>query len=400
MLILPPPAALPLPPVRQSEESSMPADRDTQQPIPPGQSPDATTPQSPAFKVFGRVLNPDGPPVAGVAVNALHRSLRSDVRLGTGHTDEREFYAISYDPPDGSANADLFVHTVGGNPLREIGRSALFCHAPRGRRADVVAGDAPYRDYPEFERLTRSLEQHLDGAALGSLTAADVEFLACTTRQDAPLIKRVVAAHRDEERTGVTAAAFYGLRQQGLPPSLPALLSQRTRMQRKALERANRGERRARVTRRPRRRHPALAEGDLRRRGARGADEQQSTSLGGLLGTTGLSDDTQTALLTRYALHQGTIEEYWSASKEDPGVGPQQVAELQLILQLGTLAGGYVPMVQRGCRRSLPQRAVECVRSACAGHSTPPRVSHPRLPMVTRRDPRRPAASAMSWCDT
>ena len=72
---------------------------------------------------------------------------------------------------------------------------------------------------------------------------------------------------------------------------------------------------------------------------------QENTSLTGLLNTTGLSVADQNALLTRYALHKGTIEEFWAALKQDPSFDPATTANLQYTLQLGTLAGGYVPMV-------------------------------------------------------
>src|SRR5262249_47284795 len=75
---------------------------------------------------------------------------------------------------------------------------------------------------------------------------------------------------------------------------------------------------------------------------------QESVSLGPLLSGAGLSTERQIALLTRYSLYQGTIQEFWASLKSDPDFGQPGVVEgLQFTLQLGALAGGYAPMVQK-----------------------------------------------------
>lgn len=304
-------------------------------------------PQAKSHTVFGRVLEVDGPPVTGVEVQALHKNLRSEISLGKQRTDAKGFYTIRHDPPTGVTAIDLVVRVLSPDGDRELARSELICHARRLQVVDVIVGGETYRGFSEFERLTNAVQPHLDGASLVALTAGDIELLACKTAHDALLIAYLVVADRYEQRTDVNAAAFYGFFRQGLPTSLPALLSQQARAQGAALK--------AGVTANivPAALEPRIY--DILRQLKQAAvnltlevsEGQQNTSLSGLLSTTGLAADQQNALLTRYALHEGTIEEFWSALKQDPAFGPARVGKLQFTLQLGALAGGYVPLVQK-----------------------------------------------------
>lgn len=301
--------------------------------------------QAKSYTVIGRVLQVNGPPVTGVEVQALHKNLRSEISLGKERTDAKGFYTIRYEPPQGVNAVDLVVRVVGAD--RELARSELICHAGRLQVVDVIVGGETYRGFSEFERLNHALIPNLDGASLVALNVEDIELLACKTQQDALRIAYLVVANRYEHRTDANAAAFYGFFRQGLPTSLPALLSQQARVQGAALKRAVR----ANII--PAALEPRIK--DILRQLKAAAvtlalevpEGQQHTSLSGLLSTTGLAADQQHALLTRYALHEGTIEEFWSALKQDPAFGPARVGKLQFTLQLGALAGGYVPLVQK-----------------------------------------------------
>lgn len=311
-------------------------------PIPPTPNPAPV----PAYTVIGRVLRANGPPVTGAQVQAFHQNLRNEILLGRQLTDAKGFYTIRYDPPQGVSAIDLVVRVNSLETDQAIARSALICPASRLQVVDVIVGGETYRGFSEFERLTRAVQPHLDGALLVTLTVRDIELLACKSAQDALLIAYLVVASRYQQRTDIAAAVFYGCFRRGLPTSLPALLSQQTKVQRNAL--------RAAVTANII--HAALdpeTNNNILRQLKQAAvnlaleapEGQENTSLTGLLSTTGLSATNQNDLLTRYALHQGTIEEFWAALKQDPSFGPERTANLQYTLQLGALAGGYVPMV-------------------------------------------------------
>ena len=315
--------------------------------VPPGTHPPPGTPQPPSYIVMGRVLRANGPPVKGAKVEAFHKNLRSEISLGRGvGTDARGFYAIGYNPPPGVNAVDLVVRVTVVKPDQDIAHfTAFVCDARRLQVVDVIVGGESYRGFSEFERLTSAVQPHLDGASLVALDAEDIELLACKTAQDALLIAYLVVANRYKERTEIAAAVFYGFFRRGLPTSLPALLSQQSRVQRDALKAALA----ANVV-------PAALEraiDDILRQLKQAAvnlalaspEGQENTSLTGLLNTTGLSVADQNALLARYALHKGTIEEFWAALKQDQSFDPATTANLQYTLQLGMLAGGYVPMV-------------------------------------------------------
>jgi peptidoglycan hydrolase-like protein with peptidoglycan-binding domain len=299
-----------------------------------------------AYTVIGRVLRANGPAITGAQVQAFHQNLRTEILLGSQRTDEKGFYTIRYNPPQGISAIDLVVRVNSLETDQEIARSALICPASRMQVVDVIVGGETYRGFSEFERLTRAIQPHLDGALLVTLTVRDIELLACKSAQDALRIAYLVVASRYQQRTDVAAAVFYGFLRRGLPTSLFALLSQQTKVQRTALKAAIT----ANII------HAALdpeTNNDILRQLKRAAvnlaleapEGQENTSLTNLLSTTGLSATDQNALLTRYALHEGTIEEFWATLKQEPSFGPERTANLQYTLQLGSLAGGYVPMV-------------------------------------------------------
>lgn len=317
-------------------------------PIPPIPDP------APAYTVIGRVLRVNGPPVTGAEVQAFHQNLRNEILLGRQRTDDKGFYTIRYDPPQGVSAIDLVVRVNSLETDQEIARSALICPASRLQVVDVIVGGETYRGFSEFERLTRAVQPHLDGALLVTLTVRDIELLACKSTQDALLIAYLVVASRYQQRTDIATAVFYGCFRQGLPTSLPALLSQQTKVQRHALKAAVTAniihaalnpETNTNILRQLKQAAVNLA--------LEAPEGQANTSLTSLLSTTGLSATDQNALLTRYALHEGKIEDFWAALKQDPSFGPEKTENLQYTLQLGTLAGGYVPLVAELQAKSL-----------------------------------------------
>ena len=78
-----------------------------------GQLPPADPVQDASFPVFGRLLQTNGPPLAGVAVRALHKTLRGEIPLGEPDLpDDLGRYAIRNLPPYGVEQVDLIVRAV------------------------------------------------------------------------------------------------------------------------------------------------------------------------------------------------------------------------------------------------------------------------------------------------
>ncbi|HEY6400326.1 MAG TPA: hypothetical protein VI479_02880, partial [Blastocatellia bacterium] len=305
-------------------------------------------PEGKPHVVSGRVLRADGPPVSGVEVQALHKNLRSEILLGRKGVDDRGRYSIRYSPPDGIKHIDLVVRAIRPEIDAELATSDLICHAKKMEVVDLVIGGDKYRGYSEYERIAQAVEPYLDGATIGELTGPDVELLECKVQQNPVYIAYLVIANRHAQRTQAPAAAFYGLFRMNLPTQLPTLLSQRPQAQRSALEEALKaniipGSLEGRVNEILLRLRRAVAQLALEM-----SEGQESVSLGPLLSGAGLSTEQQVALLTRYSLYQGTIQEFWASLKSDPDFGQPGVVEgLQFTLQLGALASGYAPLVQK-----------------------------------------------------
>lgn len=318
--------------------------------VPPANPPTQEPQPRDFYSVVGRVLQGDGPPVARVALRAWHKNLRSEIPLGEADlSDDLGRYSIRYLPPDGVNQVDLVVRAINPDPDAHdvLATSELICHAQQMEVVNLVVGDGDYRGYSEYERLRTAVQPYLDGAPVNELTVEDIELLECKTRRTPIHIAYLIIAHR-YTWTNAPAAAFYGFFRMGLPTALPALVSQPRGVQRRAIEDAlaaniipsslkdNINE----ILRQLKQTAVQLAL-DV-------PEGQENTSLAPLLSTTGLSPAQQSALLTRYSLHQGTIQEFWASLKTDPELGqPELVEGVQFTLQLGALAGGYVPLVRQ-----------------------------------------------------
>jgi len=320
-------------------------------PTVPGKNPNPPNPEPPfgnSYFVAGRVLRIDGPPVMGVEIHALHKNLRSEILLGKQRVDDLGRYSIRYSPPDGVKHVDLIVRLIRPETDAELAKSDVICHARRLEVVNLVVGGTEYRGYSEYERVSQAVQPHLDGVTLSELTVADIELLECKVQQPPLHIAYLAIANRYAQRTQVPAAAYYGFFRMNLPTQLPKLVSHPVQVQRHALEDALA----ANII--PRTLKDNLNEilQQLKQTAVELAlavpESKESTSLAPLLSTTGLSATQQSALLTRYSLYQGTIQEFWAALKTDPELGkPELIEGLQFTLQLGTLASGYVPLVQK-----------------------------------------------------
>jgi hypothetical protein len=296
--------------------------------------------------VLGRVLDPNGPPIANAVVQAFHRTLRDYVPLGEGQTDAKGFYTIRYTPPKGVRDVDLLVRATHPKDDDTAVTSDLICRAPRHQVLDLVLGGETYNGYSEFERITRILQPHLDGLPPADLKPDDAELLACKTDVEEQHITYLIMAARHIETVTIPPAAFYGFFRMDLPTELPSLLSRSSRIHRRALEDALAAnlipaKLEAAVPNIITKLQQATVQLALAVR-----DGDKDTSLSGLLTTAGLPGAQQNTLLLRYTRHEGPVEAFWADVRDDPNIDDKQIDNLQFTLQLGTLTGGYVPLVE------------------------------------------------------
>jgi hypothetical protein len=159
--------------------------------------------------------------MAGVTVKAVHKKLRSENALGQTTTDKDGAYQIKYAVPDGETQVDLLVRAFGQTD-EQLAVSKLICDAEKEETVDLTVGGDTYVGPSEYEQLVDAVTPKLDGAAVDTLTSADVQVLACKTELEALSIAYYVVAKRNEISTGVTAAAFYGFSRMRLPTTSPS----------------------------------------------------------------------------------------------------------------------------------------------------------------------------------
>lgn len=316
--------------------------------LPPSSPPTQDPSPDNMYLVAGRVLRADGPPILGAEVHALHKNLRSEVSLAKQRVDDLGRYRISYTPPKGLKQADLIVRAIRPETDIELAKSEVICHAKRIEIVNLIVGGTEYHGYSEYERVSQAVQPHLDGATFNELTVADIALLECKVQQPPLNIAYLAIANRYAQRTQVPAGAYYGFFRMNLPTQLPKLVSQHIQVQRHALLDALE----ANIVPESLKDNINQILQQLKQTAVNLAlnvpEGHQNISLAPLLSTTGLSAAQQGALLTRYSLYQGTIQEFWTALKTDPELGkPAVVEELQFALQLGTLTNSYVPLVQK-----------------------------------------------------
>lgn len=303
-------------------------------------------------RVHGRVMRPDGAPVAGITVRAFDRDVRGEKQLGEAVTGDDGRYAIEYRADRlsraGKKQADLIVRAYerADDELEEVATSDLILGAGTDEPVDLILGNAAYRGPSEYVRLRGQLAPFLDGADPGELTEEDIAYLAEKTGLDAVHVAYAVKAARLERETDIPGQVFYGLFRQKLPTSLPALIAQDPDEQRRALAAAVRANQVSAdvadaIDKALNQLQRQIVDHALRR-----PDLPDRTSLGELLDIVGLPADRQRALLQGYVTHAGPVEEFWQTLRQDPAFGDDAVDRVQFTLQLSALSLNHLPLVR------------------------------------------------------
>lgn len=174
--------------------------------------------------VRGRVLQPDGTPLAQHIVTAFDQTLRAsetggtpaviEVSLGSATTDAEGRYRIAYRTEQlsraGSLQADLVIRVhAQGTTGDVVAESPLLCHAPTTAVIDLVAGNVALRGKSEYERVLAAVQSEINGGSIAAIPDAQLEFLACTVEQAHDLVETLVKANRLAAEITVDVVALY-----------------------------------------------------------------------------------------------------------------------------------------------------------------------------------------------
>ena len=310
-------------------------------PIAPGSNGDQPKPLS----VKGQVHQADGSLLIGGVVRAFDKDMRSEKLLGEMSTDKEGRYEITYSAAQflcaEKKSADLIVRLFDQRGALQLASPLIF-NAQPVETVDLTLNGAAPTVASEYERLLNDLQPLMQGAAVAELTADEIRFLGGQTGNDPQHILFLVLANRHAAKIDVPAAAFYGFFRQHLPTRLEALMLQKVRRLRLALE-----------TSLQQNLIPAAIGSQVdnileelgRPRNLLNTGEQLTTPVLGLLSTTAIPQEQQAKFLISAARHDGPTEDFWQSLRRDPDFGTEKVNELQLTLQLGLLARNHAPLV-------------------------------------------------------
>jgi hypothetical protein len=304
------------------------------------------------FVVRGHLYEAAEGPLRGTTVKAFDRNLRSETELGTATTDARGGYSIQYTAAGithpGKMRADLLVRAVTSRGAT-IAEAPVRCHAPPTVVIDLVANGTTYRGRSEHDDVKTRVEQAAGATDVGTLTAEEIEQIACSIQLDAALVAAYSNAVRleTELRLSEVNPLFYALLRQGLPAERRKLLTTPPAQLRRALEQSSADNIVGPAE--PEMLDQALA---ILRRAAvdlafETPDPGTTANFGHVIGLAlrGESDPTAAArtFVDRYTAHEGTIEEFWRSV--ETAFSPATIARLQLSLQWGSLTRHHKPLM-------------------------------------------------------
>ena len=294
-------------------------------------------------RVSGTVLHIDGSAVSGMSVQAYHRRVGGEVPLGVETaSNDRGKYTITYQLPDGISKIDLFVRARDNQAIVAVSPIIIAANAIEVLDLSVTA--ARFRGPSEFAKTTEALAPHVAGGKLDDLDADDVALLVRNTGISRESVTAWIASRRLAERTGVEPESLYGLVRTENTAALPRLLRRSASRLLRSLTGAAEsnlishaaGQRAGATVKRLRELAVTLS-----------ISHETPGSLGKLLATaTKTSPAQQAGFIERYANHEGPVQALWGALRKDPAFGDAVVGDLQLSLQLGTLAANHPPLVQ------------------------------------------------------
>jgi hypothetical protein len=294
-------------------------------------------------QVTGTVLHADGSAIGAILIEAFHRRVGGEDPLGQTATNERGQYTVTYPLPAGLSKIDLFVRAY-DDQYAIVAVSPIIIGAGEQESLDLTVSDTRFRGASEFARATAALAALVAGATLDELDANDVALLVRNTGISRERVTAWIASLRLASRTGIEHESLYALVRSENIAALPRLL--RRSASRLLGTLSNAAESNLISFAAGQQAQDTVAQ--LRKLAVELSSSTQTPgSLGQLLATCISATPAQQAgFVERYANHEGPVQDLWASLRKDPAVGDVVVNDLQLSLQLGTLAANHPPLVK------------------------------------------------------
>lgn len=328
-----------------SGETEVVIEVDMPTPIEPGSNGD----QPKQFLVQGQIRHADGNPFSDVVVRAFAKYMRSEELRGEVTTDAAGHYEIKYSAAqlrsNGKQSSDLIVR-VFDHENQQLAVSPIQFNAPSLASVDIILdGDAGR--VSEYDQLLTAITPISGGVQSADLTKDDVAFLVGHTGVNQEHLELLIAASQLAQKTELATEVFYGLLRQNVPADLPALLSNKSRDLRRALELSL---------------DDNIIPAGLRsqldsilatlrqlfvQHSLQPSDKNERRLLGDMLAISALSPEQRQTLLKLYAEREGTIRDFWTTLQQHPAFQTADaLADLKLTMQLGSLTQNNIPLVE------------------------------------------------------
>jgi hypothetical protein len=299
--------------------------------------------------VHGKISYASGCGAPELLVRAYDKDMRSEQLLGEAKTGRAGKYRISYLAEKyalaevGSADLRISVCNPEG---REIATSQVVFNASADEVIDVTL-PASMAGPSEYSRLVAAITPDLEGVALQDLTAADVQFLAGDTDEDAKRIAWIAGANNaSKSADGIPAEIFYGLYRQALPTDLVALSKSSQKTVLTAIQSSISQNVIRAFTDKEIQAYISFLQKFAAENELKPAPEKQSASLGDLLALTSLSPEKQKNFAAAWVSRTDTGDEFWQKAQKSAGLTDAETTQVRTTTELGSVTGGYVPLVK------------------------------------------------------
>jgi hypothetical protein len=304
------------------------------------------------FRVLGEVLRSDGRPVVGAAIELARQGIRKTLPLAkhdTVKTNSQGRYIFEYERPTARVDLRVALLADAAAGITET-RPRIIGQAAAVEQVDFVVGDEAFRGRSSFEQLVSTL-----GAALADEDTAPpaiAEFdeqalarLSLTSGIDPRTLVLLRQAFVLAAETGLAAEVFYAMgRGMVAIGSLAAVLLHDAAQRHAAVQRALAANHLST-------RHEKQAEQVLARLTALSVAEALKqpaaaniSSVGSVLASAGLPAAKRKRLVDAYLAHEGPVESFWQAVRDDRVLNGAEVGRVQFELQLAMATHNHVPL--------------------------------------------------------
>ncbi|WP_433971887.1 neuraminidase-like domain-containing protein [Tunturiibacter lichenicola] len=301
------------------------------------------------YLVRGTVSYRRGAGASGMLIRAYDKDMRSEQLLGNEtKTDHAGRYQISYSAEKyvraeaGSADLRISVCDPEG---REIATSQILFNASAEEVIDVTL-PVSFAGPTEYEKLVAAITPDLQGIALNDLTSADIQFLAGDTNEDAKRIAWIASANRAAKSVdGIPAEIFYGLYRQALPTDLPALSKSSQKTLLAAIQSSISQNLIRTFTGKEIQAYLSILQKLAAENELKPGAEKQPATLGDLLALTSLSPEKQKNFAAAWVSRTDTGDDFWQRAQKSAGLTDAETTQVRTTTVLGSVTGGYVPLV-------------------------------------------------------